>query len=100
MFLSLLNSLVVWRSLGSEDRAMLRWSREQQLSTRAMRARLRAVALAAPLEVAGPVFVVIAFILAVVTMPGTRWSLVRRRPRAPSWRCTQPSFRSPSPSWP
>ncbi len=70
MFLSLLNSLVVWRSLGSEDRAMLRWSREQQLSTRAMRARLRAVALAAPLEVAGPVVVVIAFILAVVTMPG------------------------------
>lgn len=71
MFLSLLNSLVVWRSLGSEDRAMLRWSREQQLSTRAMRARLGAISLASPLEVAGPVIVLIAFTVAVVLMPGT-----------------------------
>lgn len=69
--LSLLGSLVSWRVVGAEDRALARWALDQGHSTSAMRARLRAVSLTGPVDVAGPVCVLVAFVAAVALLPGS-----------------------------
>ena len=69
LLLSILANIVSWRSSAAEDRALARWSREQQESSRAMRARLRAVSLGGPIDAAAPIAVLAAFILSVVLLP-------------------------------
>ena len=69
--LSLLGSLVSWRVVGAEDRALARWAIDQGHSTSAMRARLRAISLTGPVDVAGPVSVLVAFVAAVALFPGS-----------------------------
>ena len=69
LLLSILENVVSWRANGAEDRALARWAREQQASTRAMRERLRAVSLGAPLDAAAPLAVLTAFVVSVVLLP-------------------------------
>jgi ABC-type bacteriocin/lantibiotic exporter with double-glycine peptidase domain len=69
LLLSILANIVSWRSGAAEDRALARWARAQQASTQAMRARLRAVSLSTPIEVAAPTAVLAAFIVSVVLFP-------------------------------
>lgn len=70
--LSLLGSLVSWRVTGAEDRALARWATDQGESTTALGARLRAIALTGPVDVAAPLAVVVAFTVAVILLPGER----------------------------
>jgi ABC-type bacteriocin/lantibiotic exporter with double-glycine peptidase domain len=70
--LGLLGSLVSWRVAGAEDRALARWATDQGESTAAMHARVRAVALTGPVDVAAPLLVVVAFTCAVILFPGER----------------------------
>jgi ATP-binding cassette subfamily C protein len=69
LLLSILQNIVSWRAGAAEDRALARWAREQRASTRAMRARLRAVSLGAPIDAAAPTAVLTAFVVAVVLIP-------------------------------
>ena len=70
--LGILGSLVSWRVTGSEDRALARWATDQGESTIALNARLRAVALTGPTDVAAPLAVVVAFTIAVIVVPSAR----------------------------
>ena len=70
--LSLLGSLVSWRVAGAEDRALARWATDQGESTTALSARLRAIALTGPVDVAAPLAIVVAFTVAVILLPGER----------------------------
>lgn len=70
--LSLLSSLVTWRVAAAEDRALARWAADQALSTRLLGRRVRAIALGAPVEAAGPAFVLACFTAAVIVVPSTR----------------------------
>ena len=67
--LSLLVNIVSWRAAGAEDRALARWAREQSASTRAMRARLRAISLSWTIERVAPTAVLTAFVVAVAVVP-------------------------------
>ena len=77
--LGILGSLVSWRVSGAEDRALARWATDQGESTVALGARLRAVALTGPTDVAAPLAVVVAFAIAVIAVPSARL-----QPGAPS----------------
>ncbi len=67
--LSLLENIVSWRVTGAEDRALARWAREQSASSRAMRARLRAISLSWTIERVAPTAVLTAFVVAVAVVP-------------------------------
>ncbi len=70
--LGLLGSLVSWRVAGAEDRALARWATDQGESTSALHARLRAITLTGPVNVAAPLLVVVVFICAVILLPGVK----------------------------
>lgn len=69
LLLSILGTIVSWRSSAAEDRALGRWSRAQLASTRAMRHRLRAAVRTEPVDAAAPMTVLTAFIVAVILIP-------------------------------
>ena len=69
LLLSILGNIVSWRAGAAEDRALARWARAQRASTQAMRARLRSVSLAGPIEIAAPTAVLAAFIVSVALFP-------------------------------
>ena len=70
--LSLLGGLVVWRVGGAEDRALARWAVDQGESTVALDRRLRAISITGPVDVGAPLFVLVAFVAAVILLPGER----------------------------
>ncbi len=70
--MSLLGGLVVWRVGGAEDRALARWAVDQGESTVALDRRLRAVSITGPVDVGAPLFVLVAFVVAVILLPGER----------------------------
>jgi ABC-type bacteriocin/lantibiotic exporter with double-glycine peptidase domain len=70
--LGLMQSLISWRVAGAEGRALAHWAERQGASTAAFGARLRAISLTGPIDAAAPLFVLVAFVAAVILLPGER----------------------------